>query len=100
MPIVTIQLMEGRDPDRIEAMGSAVAAAIAETIDAPIGTVRVMVNEMRQHQYSVGGEPIRVVMERRAPGADGAAAGEVEDQLAVGTAASATADATTGAEAR
>ena len=65
MPIVTVQLMEGRDPERLEAMQTAIARAIAETIEAPIGTVRVMVNEMKPHQFSVGGEPIRVVKARR-----------------------------------
>lgn len=85
MPIVTIQLMEGRDPEKIEAMGSAVAQAIADAIDAPIGTVRVMVTEMQQHQYSVGGEPIRLVKERRAAEAEAEAS-----ELAEGTAAAAT----------
>ena len=66
MPIVTIQLMEGRDPAALEAMQTAVATAIADTIDAPVGTVRIMVNEMRPHQYSVGGEAIAAVKARRA----------------------------------
>lgn len=84
MPIVTIQLMEGRDPQRLEEMAAAVATAISETIEAPIESVRVMINEMREHQYSVGGRPIRVVKAERA------AADEATD-LAEGTAASATA---------
>lgn len=73
MPLVTIQLMQGRPPARIEAMTSAVAAAIAESIDAPIETVRVMVTEMQPHQYSVGGKPIRVVQAERAAEAEAAA---------------------------
>jgi 4-oxalocrotonate tautomerase len=66
MPIVTIQLMEGRPPERIEAMQAAVASAIAETIGAPIESVRILVREMQEHQYSVGGRPIRVVKAERA----------------------------------
>lgn len=66
MPIVSIELMEGRPPERIEAMQAAVAQAIADTIDAPIGTVRILVREMQEHQYSVGGRPIRVVKNERA----------------------------------
>ncbi len=66
MPIVTINLMKGRAPDRIEAMTNAVSHAIADAIDAPLATIRVMVNEMDEHQFAVGGEPIRVVKARRA----------------------------------
>lgn len=66
MPIVTINLMKGRPADRIEAMTRAVSHAIADAIDAPLATVRVMVNEMDEHQYAVGGEPIRVVKDARA----------------------------------
>jgi 4-oxalocrotonate tautomerase len=62
MPIVTIQLMEGRPPERIEAMQAAVASAIG----APIESVRILVREMQEHQYSVGGRPIRVVKAERA----------------------------------
>ena len=73
MPIVTIQLMQGRDPERIEAMHAAVASAIADSIDAPIETVRIMVNEMEPHQFSVGGEAIAAVKARRAADADAGA---------------------------
>lgn len=66
MPIVTIQLMEGRPPERIQAMMREVSRAIAETLDAPIETVRVMVNEMQDHQYAVGGRPVAEVKAERA----------------------------------
>ena len=74
MPIVTIQLMKGRDPARIQDMIRAVSHAIADTIDAPIATVRVMVNEMEDHQFGVGGRPIAEVKADRAGlrSADGA----------------------------
>ena len=75
MPIVTIQLMKGRDPARIQDMIRAVSHAIADTIDAPIGTVRVMVNEMEDHQFGVGGTPIAEVKAERALAAETAAGG-------------------------
>jgi 4-oxalocrotonate tautomerase len=65
MPLVRIDMMEGRPPEKIEAMISAVSRAIADTLEAPIDTVRVMVNEMAPHQYGVGGKPWRVVLEER-----------------------------------
>ncbi len=66
MPIVTIRLMEGRPPEHIEAMIAGVSHAIADAIDAPLDTVRVMVTEMQPHQYGVGGRLIGAVKADRA----------------------------------
>ncbi|MEE8600632.1 2-hydroxymuconate tautomerase [Euzebya tangerina] len=69
MPIVHINLMQGRPPERIQAMITAVSHAIADSIDAPLETVRVLVNEMEDHQYGVGGKPIAQVKAERAAAA-------------------------------
>lgn len=69
MPIVTIQLMQGRPPEKIQDMMREVSRVIAETIDAPLETVRVMVNEMQDHQYAVGGRPVAEVKAERAAAA-------------------------------
>jgi len=72
MPLVYINLMEGREPEKIETMVESVSQAIATSLGDPIDNVRVMVNEMKEHQYGVGGKPIRVVRaERRAKEAGG-----------------------------
>lgn len=70
MPLVRIDLMEGRPPDRIADMIRSVSASIATSLDAPIGTVRVVVNEMQPHQYGVGGRPWPEVVEERARAAE------------------------------
>lgn len=69
MPIVTIQLMKGRAPEQIQQMTKAVSHAIADAIDAPIETVRVMVNEMEDHQYAIGGRSVAEVKAERAAAA-------------------------------
>jgi 4-oxalocrotonate tautomerase len=66
MPIVHIHLMQGRPPERIEAMIAEVSQAIAGSIGAPIDSVRVLVHEMTDHQYGVGGRPIREILAARA----------------------------------
>ena len=67
MPIVHIDLMEGRGSERIEGMIRAVSEAVATSLDAPIESVRVVVREMAAHQYGVGGRPWpEVVAERQA----------------------------------
>ncbi len=74
MPLVHIDLMEGRSEPQIAEMIRTVSEAIATALDAPIATVRVIVNEMRPHQYGIGGKPWPDVVEERrlAAEADGA----------------------------
>lgn len=57
MPIVQVNLVEGRSPEQIAAMIRGISESIAEALDAPIESVRVIVNEMAEHQYGVGGAP-------------------------------------------
>ncbi len=75
MPIVTITLMRGRPPEKIQDMTRAVSRAVADSIDAPIETVRVIVTEMEEHQYAVGGRPIAEVKAERTRAAQEEAAG-------------------------
>ncbi len=66
MPIVQVNLVEGRSPEQIAAMIRGVSEAVAESLDAPIESVRVIVNEMAEHQYGVGGAPWPEVKQARA----------------------------------
>ncbi len=74
MPLVTINLMEGRPVARIEAMIKGVSEAIADALDTDIATVRIVVNEMKGHQYGIGGKPFPVVQAERAAARAAAAA--------------------------
>ncbi len=65
MPLVHIDVMEGREPEQIERMIAAVSEAISVSLPAPIETVRVIVNEMAPHQYGIGGVPYPEVKRRR-----------------------------------
>lgn len=66
MPIVQVNLVEGRSPEQIAAMIRGISEAIAASLDAPIESVRVIVNEMAEHQYGVGGAPWPEVRRARA----------------------------------
>jgi 4-oxalocrotonate tautomerase len=65
MPLVHIDLVQGRPVEKIEKMIAAVSEAISTSLDAPIGSVRIIVNEMQPHQYGVGGKPWNIVAEER-----------------------------------
>lgn len=65
MPIVTVNLMEGRPPEQIESMIAEVTDALVRSLDAPVETVRIMVNEMAPYGFGIAGRPARVVMAER-----------------------------------
>ena len=73
MPIITVNVLEGRSPERIRRMIAEVSEAAARSLDAPLDTVRVIVNEMPPHTFGIAGRPAPEVMaERRAAASTGA----------------------------
>ncbi|MEA2001239.1 MAG: 2-hydroxymuconate tautomerase [Actinomycetota bacterium] len=65
MPLVHIDMLEGRSPEKVADMITTVSEAIATSLETNIGSVRIVVNEMQPHQYGVGGKPWPVVAEER-----------------------------------
>ena len=65
MPLVRVDMMEGRPQEAIEKMITSISEAVSTSLEAPIETVRVVVNEMKPHQYGIGGEVWSEVVERR-----------------------------------
>ena len=66
MPIVQINLVKGRPTENVEKMITAVSEAVSTSLDAPISSVRVIVNELEDHQYGVGGKAWNIVRAERA----------------------------------
>ena len=56
MPIVTINMMEGRSDEQKEQMIDAVSEALASSLDAPKESVRIMINEMPKQHFGIGGQ--------------------------------------------
>ncbi len=65
MPLVHIDMLEGRSEEKISNMIVAVSEAIASSLETNIESGRIVVNEMAPHQYGVGGKPWPVVAEER-----------------------------------
>ena len=55
MPIAVIHLLEGRDEAKKRALLLEVSNAISRTLDAPIESVRVIVQEMPNANFAIGG---------------------------------------------
>ncbi|QGU06045.1 2-hydroxymuconate tautomerase [Corynebacterium occultum] len=54
MPIIQVTLIEGREDAVVENFIREVARTAAETLDAPLSSVRVMVNTVAPNYFAVG----------------------------------------------
>lgn len=55
MPIVKIHFMEGRDVAKKRVLAKKVTQAICESLDVPPEKVRIILSEMKNEDYAVGG---------------------------------------------
>ncbi|WP_461214294.1 2-hydroxymuconate tautomerase [Lacticaseibacillus sp. GG6-2] len=55
MPLVHIDLIEGRSREQLRAMVADVTEAIAKNTGAPKEHIHVVLNEMQKEHYAVGG---------------------------------------------
>ncbi len=56
MPIANIQMMEGRTAEQKAKLIRKVTDAIMESLDAPEGNVRVLINEIPKQHFGIGGQ--------------------------------------------
>ncbi|EME73563.1 4-oxalocrotonate tautomerase [Bacillus sonorensis] len=57
MPIVHIQLLEGRPAEKVEEVIQNVTDTVSATLDAPKENVRVLVTEIPKTHWGIGGTP-------------------------------------------
>jgi len=55
MPLVRIDIMEGRTPEQIRALHERVAAVVAEILDTPIDRIRTYITEFPPRSWGIGG---------------------------------------------
>ena len=55
MPIVQIDMLEGRTDDQKRTMVRTVTEAICEALEAKPETIRIIVRDMRREHYAVAG---------------------------------------------
>ena len=60
MPIIEVNLLEGRTSDDKERLIQALTAAAIEAIGAPRESVRIILREMPPGHFAVGGETFAV----------------------------------------
>ncbi len=55
MPLVHIELIEGRSQEQLKNLVKDVTKAVVENTGAPAENVHVVLNEMQKDRYAVGG---------------------------------------------
>ncbi|MCE2993908.1 MAG: 2-hydroxymuconate tautomerase [Alphaproteobacteria bacterium] len=55
MPLVTIQMIEGRDVDTKRKLIANVTNAILASVDTKIENVRIVIEDMKPENYALGG---------------------------------------------
>ncbi|CCK22636.1 Probable tautomerase lp_1712 [Lacticaseibacillus paracasei] len=58
MPLVHIDLIEGRSPEQLKALVKDVTDAIVKDTGAPAEHIHIVLNEMAKEHYSVAGVPV------------------------------------------
>jgi 4-oxalocrotonate tautomerase len=54
MPFIDVTLVEGRSPDQIRALVTALTEAAASTVDAPRESIRVVIREVPPTHWAAG----------------------------------------------
>lgn len=54
MPLIQVSLREGRPPEKIRALIGAVTSAVADALDAPSDSIRVLVTEVPPTHWATG----------------------------------------------
>lgn len=57
MPIINIQVMEGRTPEKIRSLIESVTDTVAEELNSPKERIRVLVTEVPKTHWGIGGVP-------------------------------------------
>lgn len=59
MPLIQINIVEGRSPEKKERLISEVSHVVADVLEAPIESVRVMIQEMSPEHWGIAGESVK-----------------------------------------
>ncbi|WP_409304789.1 4-oxalocrotonate tautomerase [Peribacillus sp. SCS-155] len=58
MPIINVQILEGRPAEKIAEVIQNITTTVSETLDAPKENIRVIVTEIPKTHWGKAGEPI------------------------------------------
>jgi 4-oxalocrotonate tautomerase len=57
MPIINIQIMEGRSQEKVKSLIASVTDVVAQELDSPKERIRVLVTEVPKTHWGIAGVP-------------------------------------------
>lgn len=57
MPVIQVQMMQGRTEEKIKLLISNITDTVSETLDVPKERVRVLINEIPKTHWGIAGVP-------------------------------------------
>lgn len=61
MPLIVVRILEGRAPEKIEALIAELTEATHQALGAPRDSVRVIVEEVPKTHWGIGGQSARAL---------------------------------------
>ncbi len=58
MPLINVQLMEGRPPEKIAEVIKNITNTVSETLNSPKESIRVIVSEVPKTHWGIAGVPV------------------------------------------
>lgn len=68
MPLIQINILEGRSPEQKEKLIAEVSRTVADILGSPIENVRVLINELKLEHWGIAGESVKKRKERQQGG--------------------------------
>lgn len=59
MPFIQINILEGRTPEKKERLIREVSDLVADVLDAPVESVRVLIQEVQAEHWGIAGESVK-----------------------------------------
>lgn len=65
MPLIQVNIIEGRTAEQKERLIKEVSERVSDVLDAPMETIRVMINEMPPEHWGIAGESVKKRREKQ-----------------------------------
>ncbi|MDR7077308.1 4-oxalocrotonate tautomerase [Neobacillus niacini] len=59
MPFIQVNILKGRSPEKKERLIREMTDLVSEVLDAPVQSIRVMINELDPEHWGIAGESVK-----------------------------------------
>lgn len=59
MPFIQVNILKGRSPEKKERLIREMTDLVSEVLDAPVQSIRVMINELEPEHWGIAGESVK-----------------------------------------